>query len=148
MLFLNIATGVILVLLGMRYIRKGLDRLFGSQVGAAPRTTIVAWVLGANLGITLTMMMAGWGSVEGRRLALGSLLIKGCGVLLILLGGSRFFVFILNLLPGAIDRQAANLNTFFNLILGLASFTLALAYFTCSYVPDRVASNRRFQRAG
>jgi len=81
-------------------------------------------VLGANLGITLTMMMAGWGSIEGRRLAIGSLLIKGCGVLVILLGSSRFFVFILNLLPGAIDRQAANLNTFFNLILGLAALPL------------------------
>jgi uncharacterized membrane protein len=32
MLFLNIATGVILVLLGMRYLRKGLDRLFGNQL--------------------------------------------------------------------------------------------------------------------
>jgi phosphate:Na+ symporter len=31
-IFLNIATGVILVLLGMRYVRKGLDRLFGSQL--------------------------------------------------------------------------------------------------------------------
>jgi hypothetical protein len=31
-LFLNIATGVILVLLGMRYVRKGLDRLFGNQL--------------------------------------------------------------------------------------------------------------------
>ena len=95
-----------------------------AESGLLPGTTIVPWVLGANLGITLTMMMAGWGSVEGRRLALGSLLIKGCGVLLILLGGSRFFVLILNLLPGAIDRQAANLNTFFNLILGLAALPL------------------------
>jgi hypothetical protein len=32
MLFPNIATGVILVLLGMRYVRKGLDRLFDSQL--------------------------------------------------------------------------------------------------------------------
>jgi phosphate:Na+ symporter len=32
MLFLNISTGVIFVLLGMRYVRKGLDRLFGSQL--------------------------------------------------------------------------------------------------------------------
>ena len=29
---LNIATGTILILLGMRYVRKGLDRLFGSQL--------------------------------------------------------------------------------------------------------------------
>src|ERR1700730_11784742 len=32
MALLNIATGVILVLLGMRYIRKGLDRLFGNRL--------------------------------------------------------------------------------------------------------------------
>src|SRR5580700_10506085 len=32
MLFLNITTGIILVLLGMRYIRKGLDRLFGNRL--------------------------------------------------------------------------------------------------------------------
>jgi phosphate:Na+ symporter len=32
MLFLNIATGVVLVLMGMRYLRKGLDRLFGNQL--------------------------------------------------------------------------------------------------------------------
>ena len=43
---------------------------------------------------------------------------------MILLASSRFFVFILNLLPGAIDRQAANLNTFFNLILGLGALPL------------------------
>jgi phosphate:Na+ symporter len=95
-----------------------------AQSGLIPGTTMVPWVLGANLGITLTMMMAGWGSIEGRRLAIGSLLIKGSGALVILLGSSRFFVFILNLLPGAIDRQAANLNTFFNFILGLAALPL------------------------
>src|ERR1700693_1183107 len=95
-----------------------------AEFGLLSGTTIVPWVLGANLGITLTMMMAGWGSVEGRRLAIGSLLIKGCGALVILLGSSRFSVLILSLLPGAIDRQAANLNTFFNLILGLGALPL------------------------
>jgi len=95
-----------------------------AQSGLLPGTTIVPWVLGANLGITLTMMMAGWGSIEGRRLAIGSLLIKGSGALVILLGSSRFFMVILNLLPGAIDGKAANLNTFFNLILGLAALPL------------------------
>jgi phosphate:Na+ symporter len=95
-----------------------------AESGLLPGTTIVPWVLGANLGITLTMMMAGWGSIEGRRLAIGSLLIKGCGALVILFGSSQLFVFILNVLPGAIDRQAANLNTLFNLILGLAALPL------------------------
>jgi phosphate:Na+ symporter len=36
----------------------------------------------------------------------------------------RFFSFILSLLPGATDRQAANLNTAFNLILGLVALPL------------------------
>jgi phosphate:Na+ symporter len=35
-----------------------------------------------------------------------------------------WFVFILQLLPGAIDRQAANLNTLFNLVLGLVALPL------------------------
>jgi phosphate:Na+ symporter len=95
-----------------------------SASGLVPEATMVPWVLGANLGITLTMMMAGWGSVEGRRLAIGSLLIKGFGAIVILLGGSQFSLFMIGLLPGAIDRQAANLNTFFNLILGLMALPL------------------------
>ncbi|MBV8175783.1 MAG: Na/Pi cotransporter family protein [Verrucomicrobia bacterium] len=95
-----------------------------AQAGLVSAIAIVPWVLGANLGIAVTMMIAGWGSVEGRRLAIGSLLIRGCGALLTLLGGSKFFVFILNLLPGAIDRQAANLNTCFNLLLGLVALPL------------------------
>jgi phosphate:Na+ symporter len=35
-----------------------------------------------------------------------------------------WFVFTLQLLPGAIDRQAANLNTLFNLVLGLVALPL------------------------
>jgi phosphate:Na+ symporter len=92
--------------------------------GLIPGTTMVPWVLGANLGITLTMMIAGWGSIEGRRLVIGSLLIKGSGALLILLGSSGFFLVLLNLLPGAIDRKVADLNTSFNLILGLVALPL------------------------
>lgn len=92
-----------------------------AQSGLLPPATMIPWVLGANLGITLTMMLAGWGSTEGRRLAIGSLLIKGCGAAVLLFASARLFSFILNLLPGAIDRQAANLNTLFNLVLGLAA---------------------------
>ncbi|MBV9488755.1 MAG: Na/Pi cotransporter family protein [Verrucomicrobia bacterium] len=95
-----------------------------AQAGLLPGVTMVPWVLGANLGISLTMMIAGWGSVEGRRLALGSLLIKGCGAMLILWGGSQLAVILVKLSPGTIDRQAANLNTGFNLVLGLAALPL------------------------
>ena len=95
-----------------------------AQAGLLPGITMIPWVLGANLGITLTMMLAGYGSTEGRRLAIGSLLIKGSGAVLILLGSSNLFLFILKLLPGAIDRQTANLNTLFNLVLGLIALPL------------------------
>ena len=95
-----------------------------AEAGLLPEVTMVPWVLGANLGIAVTMMIAGWGSTEGRRLAVGSLLVKGFGASLILLGGANLFVHILHLLPGAIDRQAANFNTCFNLVLGLVGLPL------------------------
>src|SRR6202023_3924929 len=98
MLFLNIATGFILADVGMRYVRKGLDRLFGNQLvdwlqqmtnnrykaffggmvaGAiAPSSSAIAMlsvqmlnqtaltagrmlavVLGANVGITVTVQL-------------------------------------------------------------------------------------------
>jgi len=104
-----IATGLLSVALQSSTASIGLG-IGLAQAGLLPGITMVPWVLGANLGITLTMMIAGWGSTEGRRLAIGSLLIKGFGAILILLGSSKFFLFILNILPGAIDRKAANLN--------------------------------------
>ncbi|HZC35963.1 MAG TPA: Na/Pi cotransporter family protein [Chthoniobacterales bacterium] len=100
-----------------------------AQSGLLTPGTMMPWVIGANLGITLTMMLAGWGSTEGRRLAIGSLLIKGCGAAALLFAGADFFAFVLKYLPGAIDRQAANLNTLFNLVLGLAALpVLSLIY--------------------
>jgi phosphate:Na+ symporter len=95
-----------------------------AESGLLPGTTMVPWVLGANLGITLTMMIAGWGSTEGRRLAIGSLLIKGCGAAALLFLGSSFVTFIIKFLPGAIDRQTANLNSLFNLLLGVVALPL------------------------
>lgn len=95
-----------------------------AHAGLLPGNTMVPWVMGANVGITLTMMLAGWSSVEGRRLAIGSFLIKACGASLILLAGERYFHLILSVLPGSIDRQTANLNTGFNFILGLVALPL------------------------
>ena len=118
-----IATGLLSVALQSSTASIGLG-IGLAQAGLLPGITMVPWVLGANLGITLTMMIAGWGSTEGRRLAIGSLLIKGFGAILILLGSSTLFSLILNILPGAIDRKAANLNTLFNLVLGLMALPL------------------------
>ena len=86
--------------------------------------TIAPWVLGANLGTALTLMVAGWGSVEGKRLAFGNLLIKGLGAGLLLFGTSPLLTSLLQLLPGGIDRQAANLNTLFSLVFGMAALPM------------------------
>jgi phosphate:Na+ symporter len=106
-----------------------------AQGGLVSATILVPWILGANLGIGLTMMIAGWRSVEGRRLALGSILLKSFGAILILIGGSAFASYLMALLPGGIDRQAANFNTLFNWLVGLCALPLlsfvsrALSYF-------------------
>src|ERR1700756_1476114 len=89
--------------------------------GLLTGATLVPWVLGANLGIGLTMMIAGWASIEGRRLALASILLKTFFALLILLAGSQLASPLVTALPGGIDRNAANLNTLFNLLIGLCA---------------------------
>jgi phosphate:Na+ symporter len=122
-LFVFIATAILTVALQSSTASIGLG-IGLAQAGLFSALTMVPWVLGANLGIAITMMVAGWGSTEGRRLAIGSLLIKGCGAVSILLCGPKFFALIINFLPGAVDRQAANLNTGFNLVLGLVALPL------------------------
>ena len=92
-----------------------------SKAGLVSGITLVPWILGANLGICLTMMITGWASVEGRRLALGSILLKGSAALLILIGGSSVASWVMTFLPGGIERHAANLNTLFNWIVGLSA---------------------------
>jgi phosphate:Na+ symporter len=89
--------------------------------GLVSGAALVPWVLGANLGIGLTMMIAGWASIEGRRLALASILLKTFFALLILIVGSQFVSHLMTALPGGIDRNAANLNTLFNLVIGLCA---------------------------
>jgi phosphate:Na+ symporter len=96
--------------------------------------TLVPWVLGANLGIGLTMMIAGWASVEARRLAMASILLKSFFALLILLGGSALASYLITVLPGGLDRHAADLNTAFNVVIALCAlpvlglFSRVLAY--------------------
>src|SRR3984957_3104581 len=101
--------------------------------GLVTGITLVPWVLGANLGIGLTMMIAGWASVEARRLAMASILLKSFFALLILIGGSSLASYLMTVFPGGLDRHAADLNTAFNVViavcalpvLGLSSRVLA-----------------------
>ena len=92
--------------------------------GLVSGITLVPWVLGANLGIGLTMMIAGWASIEGRRLALASILLKSFFALLILIGGSSLASYLMTVLPGRIDRHAADLNTLFNVVIGICTLPI------------------------
>ena len=92
--------------------------------GLVSGITLVPWVLGANLGIGLTMMIAGWASIEGRRLAMASIFLKSFFALLILIAGSGLASYLMTVLPGGIDRHAANLNTLFNLVIALCALPI------------------------
>lgn len=81
---------------------------------------LAPWVLATNLGIALTALIAGWSSLEGRRLAVANLLVKGLATVL-----------VLSLLPGLLQalalagaspaRQGANFHTLFNLTVALVT---------------------------
>ncbi|HVT71719.1 MAG TPA: Na/Pi cotransporter family protein [Lacunisphaera sp.] len=92
--------------------------------GAAQLDLVLPAVLGANLGIGLTSLLAGFASWEGRRLAVANLLFKGAGVaaglallpaLAARLGGD----------PAGIARDAADFHTGFNLVVTVAGVMLA-----------------------
>lgn len=92
--------------------------------GVCTQTTVLPVVLGANLGLGLTSLAAGWPTLAGRRLATANLLLK-CAVLL---PAMIFFGSVLGwieAMPGGIARQAANAHTGFNLLVALAGAALA-----------------------
>jgi phosphate:Na+ symporter len=85
---------------------------------------LVPWVLGANVGIGLTALGAGWGTLEGRRLACANLAAKVALALpLVLLAEAPGIV--LEWVPGSSMREIANFHTGFNLVAGLIFVPLA-----------------------
>ena len=77
-----------------------------AKAGLVSGITMVPWNLGANLGIGLTILIAGWSSTEGRRLALASIMLKSFFALLILVGGSDLAAYLMHVLPvGSIELQ-------------------------------------------
>jgi len=81
---------------------------------------MVAWVLGANLGIACTLLIAGYPTLEARRLALAHLLIKALGVAAVLAAMGPLTAW-LHTLPFSLVRQTADFHTGFNALLGLCA---------------------------
>lgn len=88
---------------------------------------VVAWVLGANLGIAGTLLIAGYPTLEARRLALAHLLIKCAGVAAVWSFLTPLTNF-LQTLPLSLSRQTADFHTTFNAVLGLCALPLVPAF--------------------
>ncbi|HLS27103.1 MAG TPA: Na/Pi cotransporter family protein [Opitutales bacterium] len=96
---------------------------------------LIAVVLGTNLGVAVTAMVAGWPTLEGRRLGSANLILK-LGV------SAAIFIFLGPILqiwgdtPGHAARQAANFHTGFNVIVAMIGLPLVrpLYYFVERYL--------------
>lgn len=84
--------------------------------GAAQLDLLIPVVLGTNLGIGLTSLVAGLTSWEGRRLATANLLLKG-GVIVLILAIFPLAERWVGAGGGSIAREVANFHTAFNLLV-------------------------------
>lgn len=92
--------------------------------GALQLNLILPVVLGTNLGIGLTSLMAGAPTWEGRRLAAANLLLKGAAIVLILAALPQIEAWLVTT-PGSLAQHAANFHTGFNLLVTIAGVLLA-----------------------
>jgi phosphate:Na+ symporter len=90
--------------------------LFGPEL-------LIPWVLGTNIGISLTSFAAGWGTIEGRRLSMANLLVRTAVALPILFAPSLAEVLVAAI-PGSPARELAMFHTGFNLLAGLIAIPL------------------------
>ena len=93
-----------------------------AATGGVTSPMLITWVLGTNIGLCLTVLLAGWSRLEGRRLGLAILIVKAPLAL-----GLFFLLFLPSAdgwanLPLSLNQQAAWAHTFFNLGAGLSVF--------------------------
>lgn len=104
---------------------------------------LLLWVLGANIGLCLTVLLAGWGDAQGRRLGLAILMVKlplALGAAGLLLGVPQL---PLQVLPGELPQQAAWTHTLFNLLACAALFLApALERWVRMLIPDSPAPGK------
>ncbi len=95
-----------------------------AQSGLLPFPALVPWVVGTNIGTALTILIAGWPSLEGRRMALANLLFRLFGGGAALIAAPQLAALGTGFWSGDATRFAADLHTGFNLLLGLAALPL------------------------
>jgi phosphate:Na+ symporter len=93
------------------------------EAGAGSLSLLIPVVLGANLGIGLNSLVAGWPTAAGRQLAFANLLLKGVAILACLAAFGPLETW-LGHTPGSIARQAANFHSGFNIAVALLGLVL------------------------
>ena len=93
----------------------GLGLALGES-GAVALPILLPVVLGANLGLGLTSLFAGFSTWEGRRLAAANLFLKGAVVVAVLLFYPKVEAWVAAS-PGSLARQVADFHTGFNLVV-------------------------------
>jgi len=95
-----------------------------ANAGTCTHSTVLPVVLGANLGLGLTSLVAGWETLAGKRLAIANLALK-----LAVLAPCVLFLAPITAwvegMPGDVARHAANFHTTFNLVVAFAGAMLA-----------------------
>jgi phosphate:Na+ symporter len=91
-----------------------------ASTGLFTSEAMISWVLGANLGIALTTLLAGWNNLEARRMACANLAAKGVSA-----GAMLFCLPLLKIgMPESktlLASQTVHFHTLFNLAVGIVS---------------------------
>lgn len=114
---------------GLTFLMQSSTAVIGLVIALADAGTftlagVLPVVLGANIGLGLTSLAAGWGTVAGKRLAVANLALKGAVALSLFLALPTILLWI-EAMPGGIARQAANFHTTFNLIVAFTGAFMA-----------------------
>lgn len=95
-----------------------------ADAGTCTLETVLPVVLGANVGLGLTSLVAGWDTIAGKRLAVANLALKGAVVVPLFLALPNLVGWIEGM-PGGTARHAANFHTTFNLLVAFTGALLA-----------------------
>ncbi|MBA4136100.1 MAG: hypothetical protein C0518_02145 [Opitutus sp.] len=114
---------------GLTFVTQSSTAVIGlvialAQAGTCRLDAVLPVVLGANLGLGLTSLVAGWETLAGKRLAIANLTLK-CAAIGPLLLALPVVIPWVEAMPVEIGRQAANFHTTFNLIVAFAGALLA-----------------------
>jgi phosphate:Na+ symporter len=92
-----------------------------------PVTTALVVVVGANIGIAVTALLAGYARVETRRMAIGNLLMKATGAAVCMALLKQIVVWLEPLSPAGGSQVIANAHTLFNIALAIVFLPLVPA---------------------